>query len=432
MSIAELAQKTLEYKNNTIKALQACGAVISDNAGLKDFEEAVYSISTTNLHYTEDEREAYEKIVPDGARKYAQLISVGGKTKIEKSINLLDFMWVQPKQIIAPNSSVDYLSVTLNAGTYKLFYEYTFDGYLEGGDQLYISAHYGEYADSADSVVVESGDVFTIEEPKLFYFAIGADAPSGTEYEIKLWAILCADAEYEYDGYSTYVKYGDKIVPSKVTEIVSKNANDEALDTVAIPDAVKNDPSWGYGVRTSRYDYANSYDYANKEYTQRMSAVVTIDGVNVKASYRNGKARFLIIGNLPISIVNDYTLYNPPVFFVTSPFVARWDDNAEWSAFLGTSGDHAGNTTTLVFRFPNEYDTVDKVNAWFEARYNAGTPVQVQYPLYEPIVKPITDNSYKPPKLIRTEEKGTITFENNAKEAVPSTVKYIIYKGEET
>ena len=206
------------------------------------------------------------------------------------------------------------------------------------------------------------------------------------------------------------------------------------LDTVSIPDAVKKDAGWGSGLSTTYKKYSNTYDFSEKKYTKQLSDVITIDGSKIYVTYNNGSGRCLIqLGKsvMPLSVLGDYT--TATTLKITAPFTAEWNDGKEWVAWINTSQDSINKSQSVfVIKLPSKYNDIAKANAWFKAMVDAGTPVQIQYPLYEPIVTETTDDTYRPPKLIYTEAGGTITFENNKKEAVPSTVKYMIYKGEET
>ena len=539
MSIAELAQKTLEYKNNTIKALQFCGADISDNAGLKDFEEAVYGISTIiNTHYTEDKSEAYEKTVPANARRYAQLISVGGKTVLGSSTKNLCKDAAIGGVVNTPVDSgqeypISYTGTILPKGKYRFYVKadtptFKIPLYVYGE----LLAPDGEYGSAYSSV--QDGDVFEITEAsklwimtalsytyiseakyRVYYYSntdtawnpldsydgakksvfLSPDDVFEVSFSLSGSVILTtnflfegitdytanddggytfvltdrdynlryhtdkkfeASIEFKYPEESTegyrvypmvyaidsegqpnlteYVPYKETLKPSAVTEIVSKSVDGEVLETVAIPDAVKNDAGWGSGLSTAYKKYVNTYDFLTKKYTKQLSDVITIDGSNVYVTYNRGDGRCLIElkdSVIPLSVIGEYT--TATAFKITAPFTAEWKDGKDWVAWINTTQDSINQSKSVfVIRLPSEYNDIAKANAWFKAMVDAGTPVQIQYPLYEPIVTPIEDNTYLPPKLIQTEAGGTITFENDVKEAVPSTVKYIIYKGEET
>ena len=198
---------------------------------------------------------------------------------------------------------------------------------------------------------------------------------------------------------------------------------DGVKDTVTIPDAVKNDASWGYGVKGDvrvgdyfvKQEHANTYDFSTKQFTKRVSDIVVLDGVNNKFS-AGANRRFYYPG------AADCIRAANAAMIVTSHFNAKAYDTADYGCWMESGFG--------LFYLPSTITTVEEGNAWLAEQYANGNPVKFQYALAEPIVTTITDDSYTPPKFIRTEDGGTITFENEAKEAVPSSVKYLIDLGE--
>ena len=537
MSIAELAQKTLEYKNNTIKALQFCGADISDNAGLKDFEEAVYGISTIiNTHYTEDKSEAYEKTVPANARRYAQLISVGGKTVLGSSTKNLCKDAAIGGVVNTPVDSgqeypISYTGTILPKGKYRFYVKadtptFKIPLYVYGE----LLAPDGEYGSAYSSV--QDGDVFEITEAsklwimtalsytyiseakyRVYYYSntdtawnpldsydgakksvfLSPDDVFEVSFSLSGSVILTtnflfegitdytanddggytfvltdrdynlryhtdkkfeASIEFKYPEESTegyrvypmvyaidsegqpnlteYVPYKETLKASAVTEIVSKSVDGEVLETVAIPDKVKNDASWGYGT-TGKYvikhGYGtlkahNTYNFSNKTYIKMLSDIIVLDGNNIKFTGKKDR-QFSASIALPNLYDNEHT-----IIAISSPFThtTPWA-STEFNSWMQYSTFCCILPETIDGK---AIDSIADANDWLIERETDNNPVKLQIALKDAIIEPIEDNSYTPPKLIQTEAKGTITFENDVKEAVPSTVKYIIYKGEET
>lgn len=202
----------------------------------------------------------------------------------------------------------------------------------------------------------------------------------------------------------------------------------EPLDTIAIPDAVKSDASWGYGVKgkkavTGSYDNVeayNTYDYNTKKYIKNVSDIIVLDGSNVKFTwYTSGRLTFSLTGiGLPAPIVAP----NGATALISSHFnPAMWGTN-DYDCWL--------TSDSFICRLPSHITSFDEANEWLREQAANDNPVTIQYALAEPIVTTITDDSYEPPKLIRTEAGCTITFENEDKEAVPSSIKYLVNIGE--
>ena len=203
----------------------------------------------------------------------------------------------------------------------------------------------------------------------------------------------------------------------------------EPLDTIAIPEVVKSDAMWGYGVKgkkavTGTYDIVeayNTYDYNTREYTKRVSDIITLDGSKVKFTWysSSGQLTFSLPGlGLPAPIVAP----NGSTALISSHFnPAMWGTN-DYDCWL--------TSDSFICRLPSNITSFNEANEWLKEQAANDNPVTIQYALAEPIVTTIDDDSYTPPKFIRTEAGGTITFENEAKEAVPSSVKYLIDLGE--
>jgi hypothetical protein len=208
------------------------------------------------------------------------------------------------------------------------------------------------------------------------------------------------------------------------------------LDTVAIPDAVKNDASWGCGA-TGKYvvpgsyvttNASNTYDFSEKTYTKKLTDIIELDGESpgLRFSAQSTSNNQLHFSASMSSLEEKYGKFlkeQHTIMAISRPFTPTnpWA-LGEWKCWMSHS--------TLFCRFPETIDSYTAANEWLKARKTAGYPVKLQIALETEVVTTITDESYTPPKLIRTEAGGTITFENEAKEAVPSSVKYLIDLGE--
>lgn len=182
----------------------------------------------------------------------------------------------------------------------------------------------------------------------------------------------------------------------------------EPIDTVSIPDAVKNDAGWGHNIAyvrsgTSR-TISNVYDFSTKTYTKYIHKIIVLDGVTdgckfTSASPNNGFVRMVY----PL----DGECYDTPTIMATG--------------FKNAYADAIGNVYMIknnaYFFLPSEIKTVAEANAWL-----AENPVEVIYALKEPTVTTIEETSEK---FIEVEGGGEIVFENEAKADVPSSIKYV-------
>jgi hypothetical protein len=81
MSIKSELAKTTSYLRSARKAILGRGGEISLTAGLKDLPDAIFNIpADASLSYLTDDSVAYEKIVPTGASRFAQVNKIGGKS----------------------------------------------------------------------------------------------------------------------------------------------------------------------------------------------------------------------------------------------------------------------------------------------------------------------------------------------------------------
>lgn len=91
MSIKGELTKTASYLQSARKAILFRGGEISPTAGLKDLPDAIYKIpADASLAYQVDDGVAYSKIVPVGAKKFAQVNKIGGRTYYDSN-NLLTY-----------------------------------------------------------------------------------------------------------------------------------------------------------------------------------------------------------------------------------------------------------------------------------------------------------------------------------------------------
>ena len=194
-------------------------------------------------------------------------------------------------------------------------------------------------------------------------------------------------------------------------------------ETVAIPDALKDDASWGHSYN----DDVNTYNFTEKAYTKAVN-FIELDGVTAGKKFSGseviGNVRRMTISSLP-KIRNSSTATESVDFNVTY-FKPQALYAVGKAHFYVTS---TGTTAIFICCIPPEYDTFEKGNKWLAEMKKNGTPIRLVYPLAEPTITTIGSDIPKP-FLFKTEAGGEIVFENTDKEAVPSSVKYLIDIGE--
>ena len=203
-----------------------------------------------------------------------------------------------------------------------------------------------------------------------------------------------------------YIPYEEHLVPTAVTEIVSKGANEDVIDTITLPDAVKNDVSWGNGFSYTRDKVtsfvSNEYDFTEKKYTQYIPEKVILDGTTGH--------RF--VGNSAVGM--------PRFYF---PLQGKCKDFASVIAtnFKTNYANAVGNVYLVAnnayFFLPSNITTLTQANEWLKEN-----PIELVYALAEPTVTTIDD---APDKYINVEGGGEIVLKNNAEAAVPSTITFI-------
>jgi hypothetical protein len=212
-----------------------------------------------------------------------------------------------------------------------------------------------------------------------------------------------------------YIPYGEEhLVPTVVTEIVSKGVSGDVLDTVAIPEVVKSLDGYGEGLNNTYFNYI---DYERKVYVQNVG-------------------KYIFTGN---EKMNAWTKTDGSYIGITIDNVIPYDTSAG-SDIRGICNDFnvkASNSSSvrnigfrqigdglarLYFCDPN-ITSKEMWQEYFSTKNASSNPVTLVYKLAEPIVTQIDDAVA--PKFIKVEGGGEIVFENEAKADVPSSIKYV-------
>ena len=199
------------------------------------------------------------------------------------------------------------------------------------------------------------------------------------------------------------INWGDSAAPYKPYSA-------EPIDTVAIPDAVKNDAGWGHGFTYVQdnitYNANNAYNFADKTYTKEIVKII-LDGsegrrfISTDTMSAGGKdvRRFLF----PI----DGRCKNNTAVKATR-FITSYN-TVEGRVYL--YGYRA------IFMLPSNITTLGEGNNWLKEN-----PVEMVYAVESPTITTIDD---APDKYINVEGGGEIVLKNNAEAAVPSTITFI-------
>ena len=289
----------------------------------------------------------------------------------------------------ADNASKLFGTFKLKAGTY------TAAVYgLNATDRLYIG--------SGSAVVVNNikqneAKTFTITEEK----------------ECFLQMVFTKGSIYTNKNVEVMVNMGDTTAPFAPYSA-------EPIDTVAIPEAVKNLDGWGDGLRsaaanlTKQRDFYNTYDFNTKQYTKWLSEEIVIDGENIKAVNMTST-----VGGFQVDLKRakctyaDYTALKMTSF---TPTLTK----AAYTGYLVSNG-----TQLLLNLFTGNGDitTIDDANAWLKENQ-----IRVVYALDKPIVTTV-DIDAEAPQIIKVQGGGAIVCENDKKTAVPSSVTYLLKEG---
>lgn len=169
------------------------------------------------------------------------------------------------------------------------------------------------------------------------------------------------------------------------------------IDTVAIPEKVRNDAMWGCGISG---DKSNEYDFNTKKYSKYISEKILLDGVN------KGFDGLDSLGRCYVRL--EHATYSTTAISATR--------------FKTVYASIEGNTFTsghfAYFCLPSSITTKDEANVWL-----VENPIEFIYARREPDVIPISDGTED--NYIEVEGGGTITAVNEHENAVPSNIAYI-------
>ena len=448
---------TKHYLRESRKAILGRGGDISLTAGLKDFPEAIYNIPADNsLAFQEDSSIAYEKNVPAGAEEYALVKKVGGITTEEysdRNLCICDGVYD------LSNQGYLYLNFgVLEAGSYYLEFQgdmdvfyYSLAGDYHREDSFQKSITFNTDGNAECSITLRS---------EYYQNGEGNEYMSGTITGI----MLCNDDEAD----KSYEPYFKGLQNNKPTGIESKSANlfDESAITSASNSSAAINPK--FGVVENGYFKAIYGKYASgvlwHPFTMNLTAgTYTISADVYVSSVCPTLSVYLGLGKGNGSIKSAQVI---PSAYDTwerlSGTVTLSSDGVYYLEAVG--GGAKANYTALDVRFkdiqvqrgdtatefhpfttepidtieiPKEVQDLDGFGLGIDGAYNNhivwrnGKVFYIQMiddelniletPIETDITHLFTDTS----PFLKVQGGGSVVYNNERKESVPSTIKYV-------
>jgi hypothetical protein len=426
MSIKSELKKTASHLRNARKAIIGRGGDISLTAGLKDLPDAIFNIpADASLAFYTDEETAYRKTVPTGAEEYALLSSLGGMT--HKCNNLLD-----GSKFVEGSFSVRGITYSYDADTQI----YTINGIMDssgniamkrinikgkkdstyivrtevvGGSATVPSGGYAlVYFGSADSTTgaytnwLDCGVRTSQAKSKVlpheyiaqawFYFTQGVVFDN---LQVKIMLAKTSDTTLPYEPFYEGLR------DSKVTEIKSRDTDGNVIAIRPIPEEIQ----VGKGVN----GYADTIDFDAKKRTQRVNTVVLTGNEQYSAG-----GYYFITNN-----INCPKGAGATTMIHTESYPMSFSNTQHNNFQFGSGGDS-------IF---NYFADVNEFKAHLAERYASGNPVTIIYALEEPIEIDISAELEGFDNIIEVGGGGSLEFVNEYKNAVPSTMNYVIKVG---
>lgn len=368
-----------------------------------------------------DDDVAYQKSVPSGALKYAELGKVGGMSY--KSENLYDMenpSWDISSQMLVYNSSINgyvvgasdtwkrtYLPCS-NGNTYTITMEIFATTSFEISTSRFRidNKTNGEIlASFSGTIVANTWSLVTCTFTSNTNTTI-LDFRDGATNGYSARNIMLVSGSLA----KPYVPYG-VIRDSAVSSVVSKDSNDTTIDTFTIPNEVQALTGYGWGINDTCYNYI---DYEAKKFIQKVSSYTftgeeVINRANNPTTYPN-LFKFLGIASL-IKKPNNNDIANILIVGLTPCSY----NNIGSSSYVNyyTAVQVGGE---VWFNVPNIESTTDMLN-WLVGKtiyYELATPVETDISQY-------LDDNY-----IEVEGNGSLTFTNQYEQAVPSEIAYLV------
>lgn len=339
----------------------------------------------------------YQNQVPQGVMPYASLLKIGGMSY--KCNNLWWYQGAVGKTTQSLFQTIDISSKPLPAGTYTFSANVSTTSPVATGVRVALR---NSTQGAINHIILPIGDhnpvtiTFTTDCYYLFIYA--QDDTTNNTYQSSLTNIMVNSGSTALP----YEPYFEGIRDSAVPSIVSKNANDETLDTLTIDSNIQALDGYGWGLTDS---VNNGYSYETKKYTQKVGRVD--------------------LGSL------SWTKYSNNSFFAQIEDKKVGIVNAICSKYDCSNSSH---TVTTIINEPNTIgqnptnnyiyfysDTTASMTA--EQFETALSGVYLYFELATPVETDISQ--YIDDGFINVEENGSLIMENQYKQYVPSSILYI-------
>lgn len=381
-------------------------AVACKNYTDNKVEALKWELGSHTLDVESDTDVAFSKTVPAGAIK-CHINKVGGMSY--KSENLL---------IITTNSYVSKgINATLNNGIISINGTASSSGYAEFAFNINSVSLNGDYYWT--SFLNFSGN-FTLRSGTSNLILNGFNTVgkavsniTGTATNFVIGFNVTADTNYSYTvkpmlvkgtTAPTEFKVGfEGIRDSAVTSLVSKNANNETLDTFTIPAEVQALDGYGWGVNNTCYNYI---DFETKKFVKKIGRV---DLGSLNYTYSSSAFISSDISSLIKKPTTNGTIAN--VLCKMYETKSQYDVVNTYDKAIGV------NTGGSVYISNSNYTNASDFKT-------AMSGVYLYYELATPVETDISE--YIEDNIIEVEAGGTITFTNTYEQAVPSEVDYLI------
>ena len=200
-----------------------------------------------------------------------------------------------------------------------------------------------------------------------------------------------------------YYPYFTGIRDSAVSSVVSKDSNDTTLDTLTIDSNIQALNGYGWGINDTCYNYI---DFENKKYIQKVGRV-NLGTLDWSYSY----SFYTILSNAKF-------IANTQNFLVSSKYKEQ-PYGTSLTTWLDSGDQIIGITSSNVRIKDTNFASTD--TSGLKTSLNG---VYLYYELATPVETDISD--YIDSDMINVKANGTITFENEYDQAVPSEITFII------
>ena len=438
MSILNELEKTKAYLRNARKAVLGRGGEISETAGLKDLPSAIFNIpADASLAYYTDDTSAYKKTVPSGAEDYAQLKSVGGMTRESISPNILE--GAGANGFIFNGHPYFY---TLESGKYRLDVFNKPEGCTASITLYYQDDWIATYSE---------GQVADLRK-------MNGHNHDGYWVNIYIQGVNYGDVIYpvfyklpdDDESYklTEYVPYGEMLVPTPVTEIVSMGKNLLSPDWMKLSNWENIEANkWFYPLDlpdgwycisikvkkpfSSVYFYIQGSTGANGGFTTQQNVYVDYGSISNGYMAAGDKVNnYALWFNVDNKAGRIYRLYSPEMTQGTLDYI--YDVQIER---VDLAQEPSASYPPATYAPPTEYkpysaEPIDTVVIPDEVLPLEGYGADNAYIDFTRKVFVYGDNEtdiskYKIPKFIKVEGNGILIFKNEAQADVPSSIKYV-------